>query len=347
MVALFFLLHIKSPERNKVTIIARVKEFDPIGVFFFFSSMVCLILALQWGGSTSSWSAPRVIGLLVAFGVLTIIFVVIEVFTPETAIVPTRIVLNRSVAGSMLFMFLLSGGLMSVIYYLSVWFQAAKGDSATNSGIHSVPLVTSFIIFGIVAGVFTQKVGYYVPAMLLSPIFCSIGAGMLSTLSPNSNAGRWIGYQLLYGFGVGLGFQTSTLVAQTVLSEHDVSTGLALMFLMQQLGGSVFLSVAQNIFSNKLVRSLSGVADLDAKAIVNTGATNLRKIVPPSELKTVISVYSYALTRVFILTVILSACMLLCALTVEWRSIKQKKGNGSPKWNVAASEKEGESDHKI
>lgn len=119
-------LHLELPKGEEFTVIAQIKRIDPIGIFFFIPSMVCLILALQWGGSTYSWSAPKMIGLLVTFSVLIIIFVVVEVLTPETALAPTRVVLNRSIAGSMTFIFLLSGGLMSVVYYLTAWFQAAK-----------------------------------------------------------------------------------------------------------------------------------------------------------------------------------------------------------------------------
>jgi heme/copper-type cytochrome/quinol oxidase subunit 3 len=82
--------------------------------------MVCLILALQYGGSTYSWSAPKIIGLLVTFSVLFIAFVVVKVLTPETAMAPTRVVLNRSIASNMTFMFLLSRGLMSAVYHLTV-----------------------------------------------------------------------------------------------------------------------------------------------------------------------------------------------------------------------------------
>ena len=317
-------LHIESPKREKLPVIAQIKRIDPIGILFFIPSIVCLILALQWGGSTYSWSAPKIIGLLVTFSVLFIAFVVIEVLTPETAMAPTRVVLNRSVAGSMTFMFLLSGGLMSVIYYLSVWFQAAKDDSAMHAGISTLPLVLSLVVMSIVAAIFTQKIGYYVPAMLLSPVLCSIGAGLLSTLSPSSGHKAWIGYQILYGFGIGCGFQTSNLPAQNVLPRADVPLGMALMFFMQQLGGSVFLAVSQNVFSSRLVDSLSGIAGLNSEAIVNTGATALRTIVPSDELKTVIHAYSHALTRVFALTTALSACMILGSLAVEWKRIKGK-----------------------
>ncbi len=54
-------------------------------------------------------------------------------------------------------------------------------------------------------------------------------------------------------------------------------------FFAQQLGGAVFLAVAQNLFSRQLVRGLTGVAGPDTAAIVNTGATALRDVAPPAE----------------------------------------------------------------
>jgi MFS family permease len=322
----FFFLNIDSPKKESLTVFDQIKRLDPIGIFFFVPSMVCLILALQWGGTTLPWSAPRIIGLLVGFAVLFILFIVVEVLTPTTAMAPTRVILNRSIAGSMLYMFLLSGGMMSVIYYLTIWFQAIKGDSAIHAGISTIPLVLSLVFLSIPAAIFVQKVGYYVPAMLLSTVTCAIGAGLLSTLSPSSNHRYWIGYQVLYGVGIGCGFQQSNLAAQTVLKRVDVPLGMALMFFMQQLGGAVFLSVSQNLFTNNLVNRLSGIAGLDAQTIVNTGATDLRNIVPAAELNTVLDAYSYSITRTFILAASLSACMILGAGVVEWKSIKGKPG---------------------
>ena len=325
-------LDIPSPKQEKLTAIAQIKNLDPIGIFFFVPSMVCLILALQLGGSSTPWSAPKIIGLLVTFGVLFVNFDVVEVLMPETAMAPTRVVLNRFVAGSMAFMFLLSGGLMSILYYLTIWFQVAKGDSAIHSGVSTIPLLLSMVILSIPTAIFTEKIGYYVPALLLAPVLCATGAGLLSTLTPSSDYSEWFGYQVLYGFGLGCGFQTSTLSSQNVLPRADVPIGMAMMFFMQQLGGSIFLSVSQNIFSNKLVDRLSGVADLNAEAIVNTGATNLRSVVPANELSTVVDAYSYSLTRVFIMAATLSSFMILGSLAVEWKSIKGKGDfEGSPK----------------
>ena len=341
ILAIFFLFDIPSLKHEKLTAVAQIKNLDPIGIFFFVPSIICLILALQWGGSTSSWSAPKIIGLFVTFGVLFIIFIVVEVLTPKTAMIPTRVVLNRSVAGAMVFMFLISGGLMSIVYYLSIWFQSVKGDTPIHSGVSTIPLLLSMVILSIPVAVFTQKIGYYVPALLVTPILCATGAGLLSTLTPSSNHSAWMGYQILFGFGLGCGFQTSTLAAQTVLPRADVPIGMAMMFFMQQLGGSIFLSVSQNLFSSNLVKRLTGVAGLDTEVIVNTGATNLRSVVPASELGAVIDAYNYALTRVFIMAAALSACMILGALAVEWRTIKGKQGAEDSQKNEESKSEEG------
>lgn len=287
--------------------------------------MACLILALQWGGTTYPWSASRIIGLLVTFAVLFVAFLAVEVLMPETAMAPTRVTLNRSVGGSMVFMFLISGGMMVVVYYLTIWFQAAQGQSAMEAGIRIIPLVLSLVVMGIVSAIFTERVGYYVPAMLLSPCLCAVGSGILSTLTPSAGSGHWIGYQVIYGFGIGCGFQISTLAPQNVLSRADVPLGMVLMFFMQQLGGSVFLSIGQNIFSSQLVGTISGIEGLNTEAIVHAGATAYRSIVPLGDLDAVVNAYSHALTRLFILTASLSACMILGAGIVEWKSIKGKK----------------------
>ena len=305
---------------------AQIKRLDPLGLFFFVPSMVCLILALQWGGTTDSWSSPKIIGLLITFSCTFIAFLAVEFALPDTAMAPARVILNRSVGGAMFFVFVMAGGMMSAVYYIAIWFQAAQGQSAMDAGVRTIPMVLSLVLSSILTAVMTQKIGYYVPAMFVSPIFTSISSGLLSTLTPHSSASKWIGYQILYGIGLGFGAQTANLVAQTVLPREDVALGMAMMFFMQQQGGAIFLAVGQNLFSRELITQLSGIAGLDARAVIDTGATKLRSTVPANKIIVVINAYSYSLTRVFILSAALSACMMIGALMVEWRSINKDAG---------------------
>lgn len=325
IITTFLFFNADGPKKTKGSLFNQLRQLDPLGLFFFVPSITCLILALEWAGSTYAWSDPVIIGLMVTFAVTFVIFVVVEVMTPATAMAPPKIVTKRSIVASLTFMFTSSGAMMVIVYYLAIWFQVVKGDSALDAGIHSIPLVLSLVLSGIPAAAFTQKIGYYVPVMLLGPIPASIGAGMLSTMSPDSPIGQWIGFQILYGLGVGCAFQATSLVAQTVLPRKDVPIGIALGFFMQQIGGSVFIAIAQNIFASTLVSRLDGVGGLDAQSIINGGATSLHSVVPDSELGFVLDAYNHALTLTFILAAALSAASFVSASFVEWKSIKGGK----------------------
>lgn len=333
--AILLFFRFDPPKPEKLSVLSQIKQLDPVGFFFLAPSIISLILALQWGGTPEfAWSAPRIIALLVTFAVLLVIFLLVEAFMPDIAMAPVRVVLNRSITGSMVFMFLLSGSMMSIAYYISVWFQAAQGQSAVQAGIRCLPMVLGLMLTGILAAIFTQKVGYYLPMMLISPFISSIGAALLSTLQPNSGQGEWIGYQAMYGLGIGFGFQSSIMAAQTVLQRSDVPLGVSLMFFMQQMGAAIFVSVGQNIFSTRLVDRLHGSTQLDPEIILNTGATDLGRIVPPNEMPTVVEAYSYSLTRVFLLAAALSAASLLGAVAVEPRSIKSIRTLGDTEKEV-------------
>jgi hypothetical protein len=347
ILVIVFFLHLPPPPQEQrankpPTLLAKAKRLDPLGLLCFVPSIICLILALQWGGTKYDWSAPTIIGLLVTFAVLFVAFLVVEFKFPETAMAPPRVVLNRSVASSLFFTFMSAGGMMCTVYYIAIWFQAAQGQTAKEAGIRTIPLVLSLVLFGIIVAIFTQKIGYYVPSMLVAPILAATGAGMLSTLTPESSKAEWVGYQVLYGFGIGAGAQSASLAIQTVLPRDDVPLGTGLSFFMQQLGGALFLPVAQNLFSTALIEKLSGIAGLNASAILNTGATDLRNIIPANQLDTAVDAYSFATTRVFVLGAALSACMVIGALGVEWKSIK--KGKPTAQGQAVKRSEKGESE---
>lgn len=52
-----------SPKRKKEASVGfkeRVNQFDPLGTAVFIPAIICLLLALQWGGSKYSWGSGRV-----------------------------------------------------------------------------------------------------------------------------------------------------------------------------------------------------------------------------------------------------------------------------------------------
>ena len=79
---------------------AKLEQFDIYGTLIFLPMIVCLLLALQWGGSKYPWSNGRIIGLFVAFGVLALLWGGIQHWKQDNATVPPRLIRQRTVASA-------------------------------------------------------------------------------------------------------------------------------------------------------------------------------------------------------------------------------------------------------
>lgn len=330
-VAVIFVVFILQPStfpHPPATVWEQFRRLDPLGTFFLVPSVVSLLVALQWGGSTYAWNDWRIIVLFSFFAILFIAFAAVQVFLPNTATVPVTIISRRSILAATVFMFALAGSFLMAIYYLPLWFQVVKGASATQSGIYTLPFVLSLVVASTLSGIFTQKVGYYVPAMIASPSLLAIGQGLMSTFSVDEASSHWIGFQVIAGFGLGLGMQASSLAAQAVLPMPDVPIGIAIMFFAQQLGGGIFTSVGQNLLSTYLVSHLD-VPGLSAAQIMSHGARDLVSTVAPEYQLAVKTVYNQAISQIFRCAMGVALVAVVAALFMEWKNVK--KGGYPPK----------------
>ncbi|KAL3420899.1 major facilitator superfamily transporter [Phlyctema vagabunda] len=326
MVAVWFFF--KPPKRTESTLTTKEKilEIDLLGALFLICAIVCLLLALQWGGTTYPWSNSKVWGCLLGFGLLIIVFIGQQFRRGERATIPPRIISQRTVLSSCLFSCFLSMGLYTHIFYLPFYFQAVKNTSAEGSGIRTIPYLASIIISSIIIGVGITYVGVYKPFMIVGGIVFTIGTGLIYMFKVSSSAGVWIGYQLLSGLGAGAGIQIPFVAVQVVLNKADMPTGNAVAIFFNSLGGAISISVAQNIFSNGLKENIPKYAPAaSAELIVSAGATHLRDVVSPESLPGVLQAYMVALRNAFIIPIVVGGIGTICACFVEWKSVKGKK----------------------
>jgi hypothetical protein len=328
-IIMLFFTSPKTVKQENIGLKARIMKFDPVGTPIFFGMIISLLLALQWGGTTYPWSNGRIIALFTVFAILLVAFVAIQFWAGDNATVPIRIAKQRSIAAASAFAFCLGSSFFLFVYYIPIWFQAVKGVSAVRSGIDNLPMLLAVTIASVIGGGLVTKFGHYVPFFYVSVVLASIGAGLLTLFTPDIGTSKWIGFQIVYGLGVGFGLQQSIVVSQTVLDITDIPIGTSIVIFFQMLGGALFVSVGQNIFSNKLVEGLSGIQGLDAQAIVHTGATEISKLITdPAQLGLVIDAYNGALVKAFQIGLIMACLATIGAVSIEWRSVKGKKIEG-------------------
>ncbi|KAB8209101.1 major facilitator superfamily domain-containing protein [Aspergillus parasiticus] len=321
----FFIAPFRGSKKGEVGFLNQLKQMDLPGTACLLPGVVCLLLALQWGGSTYPWRNGRIIALFVLSGLLFIAFIVIQYISGDRATVPGRVFSNRNVWGSALFGSCVTAGFFLLLYYIPIWLQAVKGASAIKSGIMNLPMLLGSVIFSLLGGTFTSIIGYYMPFAYLTVILMSIGSGLLSTLQVDSGHAQWIGYQFLVGAGVGSGLQTAFAAPQCVLALEDIPIGTAVVIFTENLSAAVFVSVAQNVFSNQLRTNLATyVPEADASTILSGGATDIKNLVPQELYQAVLFAYNKALDQTFYVGVALSCCAVLGVLGMQWVSVKKK-----------------------
>ncbi|KAL9605694.1 MAG: hypothetical protein Q9179_001114 [Wetmoreana sp. 5 TL-2023] len=331
IIAWFF----KAPKRevSSLSIWQKINELDILGTLAFLPAIVCLLIGLQWGGTRYHWANARIVVLLLFAGLLAIAFIAIQIWKQEKATVPPRIIKQRSIAAGTWYSFWLGAAYFLLIYYLPIWFQAVKDVSATQSGVQNLPLIMAHVISALLAGGLITLTGYYTPFMIISSILVSLGTGFLTTFNPSTGSPKWIGYQALFGLGSGLGMNQPLMAAQTVLPLDDVSIGTALVIFAQTLGGAIFVSAAENIFTNNLLTNLRhSLPSIDPAVVLAAGATQLRKVVRAQDglgegaVKKAVEAYSAALGKAWQMATGLACLTILGAVVMEWRSVKGEDG---------------------
>lgn len=224
--AAILIFFFKTPKRS-VPVEATWKEkflqMDLLGSFVIMAAAVCYLLAMQWGGVTKKWSSGSVIGILVGFGILVVIFAIVEWKQGERAVIVGRLLRQRTISVGLLFAFFLGGAFFSLLYYIPIYFQVISNVSAAESGIRNLALVIAVSICTILSGGLISAFGHFVPLLIAGGVFITIGSGLIFTLGLNSTSSMWIGYQILAGIGIGLCIQVPIITAQATVEPDDIS----------------------------------------------------------------------------------------------------------------------------
>ncbi|KAK1767678.1 major facilitator superfamily domain-containing protein [Phialemonium atrogriseum] len=329
MLAIFFFLRIKRVNNpNNDSLFTRIKQLDLAGTAILIPAVVCLLLALQWGGAEYPWNDSRIIGLFVGFGVMAIIFVGLQIRAGDAGTLPPRLFKNRNVLLAMLFAFFFGAGFFPLVYYLALYFQAIQGDSAVEAGVKLLPLLISVVVTSVLSGGLVTVVGYYNPFVIPGMILFTVGAAMITTFSIDSPVKVWFGYQVICGLGIGVGFQIGILVVQNMLPLEWIPVATACVQFFQSLGGAVFIAVSQALFQNGLkdgiMRNAPGIPP---EIFINSGASQVKQILQSLHAEqftdAVLNAYLSGLRHTYYASMGCAGAAFVISCLLTWKKIKK------------------------
>src|SRR6266568_2408808 len=224
----------------------RRGRFDLPGAITVTAGVALLVYGLSNASTDqqgiSHWTDTRVVASLAASVVLLVTFALIE-WRSKHALMPPRILANRSRTGAYIVMLCLATAMFGIFFFLTIFVQEVLGYSALGSGLAFLPFaVTVVLMSGIVSQIISRTGAR--PLMISGTALTAAGMYWFSHLTVHSGyVGGLLGPMLVTSVGLGMLFVPISLVALNRVGNEDSGVASSLLNTGQQVGGATGLAV--------------------------------------------------------------------------------------------------------
>ncbi|MFE2143383.1 MDR family MFS transporter [Streptomyces sp. NPDC059456] len=311
-------------------------RIDYAGIALVAVGSSALILATSWGGNEYAWDSAVIIGLFVT-GVLALALFCLAETRAAEPMLPMRLFRNPVFTVCSVLSFVVGFAMLGAMTFLPTYLQFVDGDSATVSGVRTLPLVIGLLIASVFSGNVTSKTGRYRIFPIAGCLVMGIGLYLLSRMGPGTAAWLESLYMFVLGAGIGLCMQVLTIAVQNTVDYADLGTATSGVTFFRTLGSSFGTAVFGTIYANTLGPALEKAVAEAARA---TGAdpAQLAKTaqspqgvhgLDPAAAAPIVEAYAHALHTVFLWTVPVAGTGFVVALFLKQVRLRDTARAGS------------------
>ncbi|MFJ3205551.1 MDR family MFS transporter [Streptomyces sp. NPDC086989] len=295
-----------------------------------------LILATSWGGNEYAWDSAVIIGLFVA-GVLALALFCLAETRAAEPMLPMRLFRNPVFTVCSVLSFVVGFAMLGAMTFLPTYLQFVDGDSATVSGVRTLPLVIGLLIASVFSGNVTSRTGRYRIFPVVGSLVMGIGLYLLSLMGPGTAAWLESLYMFVLGAGIGLCMQVLTIAVQNTVDYADLGTATSGVTFFRTLGSSFGTAVFGTIYANTLGPALERAVAEAARATGADPAQLARTAQSPQGVHAldpvaaapIVEAYAHALHTVFLWTVPVAGTGFVVALFLKQVRLRDTARAGS------------------
>jgi predicted MFS family arabinose efflux permease len=235
---------------------AALKRVDVLGALLASGATICLLLGLSWGSDqTYAWSSAPVISMLVAAGVLYLIFFVVERFAIEP-LLPLDLFRSQVFSSDSILTLCMGMILLPAVIYLPLFLQGVLGESPTNSGLVLTPLTISIVIGAGISGFIIGRQGRYQLQTILAVVVLVVGIFLLGRMTAETTYLQAGIYMAITGVGMGVFFPVQTLAAQNAVARNRIGVGTGVITYLRALGQTLGVAIVGTVVNNTIASDL-------------------------------------------------------------------------------------------
>jgi MFS family permease len=326
-VAAFFAVAgvLKLPAPEKEDWREKLGRIDYLGAIVLVVAVASLIFGMD-RGSNVSWGMPLSYVPLIVAAVAFPAFVFVEMKVAKEPFAPGHIIFPRTMLACYACNYFAFAASISLQFYIPLLFQAAHGETATDSAIRLLPAVIASVTGSLFAGFVMRRTGKFYWLTVIAYSLIPIGITMVLLFTDRthfSTAGVAVGLAVS-GFGSGTGVTSSLIALISTAAPEDQAVTTACSYLFRSLGSVMGIAVSATIVQQRLRSALKkslGSGD-EAEKLEKWVRESLDflKTLPIEVQKLVRDSYGDAVRTGFLLMLVLA-----CGAMVSSVFIKEKK----------------------
>ncbi|KAJ4006272.1 Efflux pump dep3 [Fusarium irregulare] len=322
--AYIFLFPSIDPQPGK-SLSTKLKMMDWPMTFTFLSGSTFLIMAISFGGTLYSWHSDAEIAFWTLSGILLVLAATLLRFHPgvsrENQLWPAHFLKMPVVMNMQLQVFLSGGIILTITYYIPLYFQFIRGDGPLDAGVRLLPLVISMIIATIVSGLLLPRTSYFSPWYIGGSALVLIGTALMYTIDESTNNANIYGYSVMIGFGAGCYVVIGFTILQSLVPAREVSNAVAVMTIAQNLGMVLFLSLCGTVFQNTAIaevgRALTDLPKDQVLELIAGTSSHAYQSLSEIEKSVVVASITSAIRNVWLLFMVAAAISFVFSLPLS------------------------------
>ncbi|MFG2618598.1 MDR family MFS transporter [Streptomyces sp. NPDC048507] len=320
----------------RLPVVRREVKVDWLGAFLISGAVSLLLIWVTQAGTSYdwlSWQTAAMVGGAVALGLL---FLLVESRASDP-IIPLRLFRNKTISLASAASLFVGIAMFSGTVFFSQYFQLARGESPTMSGILTIPMIGGLFVSSTVSGQIITKTGRWKAWLVAGGVLLTAGLGLLGTLRYDTAYWQIAVFMALTGLGLGMMMQNLVLATQNQVAPEDLGAASSVVTFFRSLGGAVGVSALGAVMANRVTHYVKdGLAELGPKAAAmghggtaGGGIPDLDKL--PAPFRTVIeSAYGHGVGDVFLYAAPFALLGLVLVLFIKEVALKSRPAAHAP-----------------
>jgi DHA2 family multidrug resistance protein len=244
--------------KNRVRAAAERTNVDWSGIGLLSTCLATTEFVIE-EGQRRYWFDDSLIRVVAFIAVVTFTAFVARQLTAKAPVMNLRLLKDARFATGMLMSVLVMCTLMAIMFLLSVFLQQARGFTALQAGLATLPMVLAMFVVMPIAGAVYERLSPRL-TMATGVLLLAFGAYELSQL--NLAVGQW-GLALplaLLGAGMALIFVPMETTAFSRIPRHLAADAAGLSNVLKETGGAIGLALFTSVLLRHEVVARAGLA---------------------------------------------------------------------------------------